>query len=116
MTVLLKHFSVEEHLKQLFISLGTPVYKNKKKKNYKETFVSAWRFLQYFQLPARNSRDISRFIYNFCGISQQLRISFTKVTPTNALIQADHLKHVGESKKPMKFVYTCISAFLVLLL
>ena len=36
-----------------------------KQKNYKETVVSALRLLQYFHLPDKNSRDISRYIYNF---------------------------------------------------
>jgi hypothetical protein len=31
--------------------------------------VSALRLLQYFQFPDKNSRDISRYTYNFYGIS-----------------------------------------------
>jgi hypothetical protein len=32
---------------------------------YKETVLSALKLLQYFQLPNKNSRDISRYIYNY---------------------------------------------------
>jgi hypothetical protein len=56
-------------LKQLFISRGTPAYKNKTKK-YKETLVSALRLLQYCQLPDKNCRDISRYIYNVFAVFQ----------------------------------------------
>jgi hypothetical protein len=31
---------------------------------YKQTVVGSLRLLQYFQLPDKNSRDISRYIYN----------------------------------------------------
>ena len=41
-----------------------------------EMAVSARRLLQYFQLPDKNSRDISRFIYNFCGVSKYSCIVF----------------------------------------
>jgi hypothetical protein len=38
---------------------------------------SSQRLLQYFQLPDKNSRYISRYIYNFCSISKQLCIYST---------------------------------------
>jgi hypothetical protein len=50
------------------MSEGTPVCekeKKKKRKKKKEAFVSSRRLLQYFRLPNKNSRDISRYIYNF---------------------------------------------------
>jgi hypothetical protein len=47
----------------IHIPKKNPANKNWKK-NYKETVVSARRLLRNFQLPNRNSRDISRYIYN----------------------------------------------------
>ena len=61
--VFLRHFPMEEPLKQFSIFRETSVYENKK--NYENTFVSARRLLQYFPLPDKNSRDILRYIYNF---------------------------------------------------
>ena len=43
------------------MSRGTPAYENEK--TDKETVVSARRLLQYFQLPDKNYRDISRYIH-----------------------------------------------------
>ena len=37
---------------------------------YKEAFVSAWKSLQWFQLPEKTSCDISRYIYNFSAVFQ----------------------------------------------
>jgi hypothetical protein len=34
----------------------------------KETVVSSRRLLQYFQLPDKNSRDISKYTFNFCDV------------------------------------------------
>jgi hypothetical protein len=46
--------------------------KNSFAKNYiyvhKETVVGALRLLQYFQLPDKKSRDISRYIYTFFAL------------------------------------------------
>jgi hypothetical protein len=47
------------------ISRGTPAYKHEKKKSYKKTVVSERGLLQHFQLPHKNSRNISGYIYNF---------------------------------------------------
>ena len=47
-------------------------------KNYKETGVSAWRLLQYFQLLEKISRYISRYIIIFCVILKELRV-YSKV-------------------------------------
>ena len=35
---------------------------------YKETVVSARRLLQYFQLPDKNVRDISRYIFYLLSV------------------------------------------------
>jgi hypothetical protein len=55
---------VEEPQKLFFISRATHARENGKK-NYEGTVVSARRLLQYFRLPNKNSRDDSRYIYNF---------------------------------------------------
>jgi hypothetical protein len=40
----------------------------KLKKNYKKTVFRARRLLRYLQLSDKNSRDISRYIYNFFAV------------------------------------------------
>ena len=64
---------------QTFFREGTIIHIPKKKKtlqiktqkrNYKETVVSARRLLRNFQLPNRNSLDISRYIYNCFAVFQ----------------------------------------------
>jgi hypothetical protein len=63
--VFLRLLPMEEPLKQFSVFREIFVYENKTKKYIKMTFVSARRLLQYFPLPDKNSRDISRYIYNF---------------------------------------------------
>jgi hypothetical protein len=47
------------------LSVEEPLRVKTQEKIRKETVVSALRLLQYFQLPDKNSRDLSRYIYNF---------------------------------------------------
>jgi hypothetical protein len=50
-----------------------PLPMKTKRKNYKETVVSARRLLQCFRLPDKNSHDISEvYLWFFCSISKQL--------------------------------------------
>ena len=78
-----KHFSMEEPLKYLFISRD-PVCENKRK-NYKEKVLTAWRLLQYSQQMDKNSRHISRYIYNFAVI--QSNYVFIPLFPSEPLTE-----------------------------
>ena len=61
-TAFLKLFPVEELLRKLFVC-REPV-PMKRKRNHTGAVVGARRLLQSFQLPPKNSRDISSYIYN----------------------------------------------------
>ena len=45
-----------------------------KNENEKEIVISAWSILQYFQLPDKNSHDISTYIYHFFVVFQNLYV------------------------------------------
>ena len=50
----------------------------------KETTASTLRLLQYFHLPDKNYRSISRYIYKFCGILKHYSTIFLG-TPNDVL-------------------------------
>ena len=55
---------------------------------YKETVLSALKLLQYFQLPNKNSSDISRYNYNcfrYFKIIMYLFLFFSVRTPNGVL-------------------------------
>ena len=62
-------FPVEVPLKQFFKSRGTSAYEN----IIKRRLLAHGDYSQYYQLPDKNFRHISRYIHNFYGISKQLR-------------------------------------------
>jgi hypothetical protein len=81
---------------------------------YKETLVSALRLLKYFQLQDKTSRDISRYIYNFCAvfqnsyvfillfISEPLTVVCGPVRFGGTLLEKHRLKTTGEGGDKIK--------------
>jgi hypothetical protein len=51
------------------------LWKRKYKHTHKETVVSPRKLLQYFQLSDKNSRDISKYVYNFLYLCIYFTIS-----------------------------------------
>jgi hypothetical protein len=48
---------------------------------YKETVVGALRLFQYFQLPDKNSLNISRYVYNFLQYFKIVMYKVVQICP-----------------------------------